>query len=194
MARKMPKAALKRLVSKVNTELSTSGESGWSVRAYGKEAGQNARDAFAVSLPKQQVEQPIKAPLTTRALTRYQRKFKGLLKQDTWHGGWLPAEGGGTQDVSEMFPRTEEGFKTAYAKGARHQQRAIGEIGAEGEYVQSIDIPTELHSGNEWAMGVPGDVRKPRVEQTPKTVKITPSREEMIDVYSAEEWRKRSEK
>lgn len=194
MARKVKKAALERLTSKVNEELSTSGESGWTVRAYGKEAGQVARDSFAAALPKVQVQQPIKAPLTTRAMTRYQRKFKKLLKQDTWHGGWLPAEGGGVQDVSEVFPRTEEGFKTAYSKGARHQQDAIGEIDAEGIYIHNIPIPTELHSGDEWSMGVPGDVRKPKVEQTTKMVKITPSREEMMDVYSTEEWRKRSEK
>ena len=194
MAKKMRKSAVKRLTTKVNEELATKGESGWSVQAYGKEAGSVARDSFAVALPKEQVEQPIKAPLTTRSLTRYQRRFKGLLKQGMYHGGWLPAQGEGTQDVSQMFPRTEEGFKEAYGRGARNKQRAIGEIGSKGEYVGNIDIPSELHSGDTWSTGVKGDVRKPKVEQSPNKVRITPSREEMIDVYAAEEWRKRSEK
>lgn len=217
MAKRMSKRSVADLAETVNKEISSKKKSsGWSVRAYGPDAGKKAKDSFLVALPKPQVEEPIKAPLTTRALTRYQRKFKGLLKQDTWHGGWLPRKGGGTQDVSEAFPRNEEGFKTAYAKGIRHEQEAVGEVGPRGGYVRSIELPVNVGNlptklskpqakklrknlqgalgESEWSSGSQGDVRQPKVEQFPNKVVITPSREEMIDVYAAEEWRNRSKK
>lgn len=194
MAKKMPRRAVADLAKTVNQEAQQKGQSGWTVRAYGADSGAKATDAFAVALPKSQVEEPIKTPLTTRALTRYQRKYKGLLSQDLWHGGWIPKEGAGTQDVSQLFPRTDEGFTEAYKAGARNLQEQIGELDPKGEYVGGVDIPAELRSGSTYSEGVKGDPMKPAVSKAGKTVKITPSKAEMAGVYAAEELEKRKRK
>lgn len=195
MAKRMTRKQAEALANKVNVEASQTGSSGWSVSAYGKRAGADVSDAYMVALPKEQVEEPLTAPVSSRAITRYQRKFKGLLtKPGMHHGGWIPSEGTGSQDVSEALPRTDEGFKTAYMKGAMNRQQAIGEIDAAGSYVGSIDIPSELHSGTDWSEGVKGDPMKPAVSKAGKTVKITPSKAEMAGVYAAEELEKRKRK
>jgi hypothetical protein len=194
VAKKMPRRAVADLAKSVNQEAQQQGSSGWTVRAYGADAGAKAADAYAVSLPKAQVEEQIKTPLATRSLTRYQRRNKNLLSQGLWHGGWIPKEGSGTQDVSQLFPRTDEGFKEAYKAGARNMQEQIGELGPSGEYVGGVDIPAELRSGNTWSEGVKGDPMKPAVSKQGKTVKITPSKAEMAEVYAAEELEKRKRK
>jgi hypothetical protein len=192
---KMNKKQVGELTSDVNTEIAKEGFSGWSVRAYGPNASAKAKDSYMVALPKEQVEETIKAPVQSRAISRYQRKFKGLLKgADMYHGGWVPSEGAGTQDVSEALPRTDEGFMTAYTKGARNRQQAIGEVNETGGYAGSVDIPEHLHSGNDWSTGTAKDPMKPAVSQAGKTVKITPSREEMAGVYASEELLNRKKK
>ena len=200
---KMDKRQTSKLAATVNTEIAQEGSSGWSRVAYGANAGAKAKDSYMVSLPKEQVEQTITAPVQSRAISRYQRKFKGLLKgADMYHGGWVPSEGKGTQDVSEALPRTDEGFVTAYTKGARNRQQAIGEINETGSYVGGVDIPKHLlpkqdwvvgHSGD-WSKGTAQDPMKPAVSQSNKTVKITPSREEMAGVYASEELLNRKKK
>lgn len=195
MAKRMTRRQAEVLAAQVNAEASETGSSGWTKHAYGRQAGQDVADAYMVALPKEQVEETLTAPVSSRAITRYQRKFKSLLtKPGMHHGGWLPSEGTGSQDVSEALPRTDEGFKTAYMKGVMNRQQAIGEINEAGSYVGSIDIPTELHSGTEWSEGVKGDLMKPAVSKQGKTVKITPSKAEMAGVYAAEELEKRKRK
>jgi hypothetical protein len=192
---KMPKREVSKLAGLVNTEIAQEGSSGWSRVAYGSNAGAKAKDSYMVSLPKEQVEETIKAPVQSRTLSRYQKKFKGLLSTPgMYHGGWVPSEGTGTQDVSEALPRTDEGFMTAYTKGARNRQQAIGEVDETGGYAGSIDIPEHLHSGQEWSTGTAKDPMKPAVSQSGKTVKITPSREEMAGVYASEERLNRKKK
>lgn len=192
---KMRKRQIEELTSSVNAEVAKEGFSGWSVRAHGKDAGAKAKDSYMVALPKEQVEETITSPVNSRTLSRYQRKFKNLLRNEgMYHGGWLPSEGAGAQDVSEALPRTDEGFKTAYVKGARNRQQAIGEVDEAGGYVGSIDIPEHLHSGQEWSMGTAKDPMKPAVSQSGSTVKITPSREEMAGVYASEELLNRKKK
>jgi hypothetical protein len=192
---KMRKKQIGELTSSVNAEVAKEGQSGWSVRAYGKTAGAKAKDSYMVALPKEQVEETITAPVGSRAVSRYQRKFKGLLKgEGMYHGGWLPSEGAGAQDVSEALPRTDEGFMAAYAKGARNRQQAIGEVNETGGYAGSVDIPEHLHTGKEWSRGTAQDPMKPAVSQSGKTVKITPSREEMTGVYASEELLNRKKK
>jgi hypothetical protein len=192
---KMPKREVSKLAGLVNTEIAQEGSSGWSRVAYGSNAGAKAKDSYMVSLPKEQVEETIKAPVQSRTLSRYQKKFKGLLSTPgMYHGGWVPSEGTGTQDVSEALPRTDEGFMTAYTKGARNRQQAIGEVDETGGYAGSIDIPEHLHSGQDWSTGTAKDPMKPAVSQSGKTVKITPSREEMAGVYASEERLNRKKK
>lgn len=192
---KMRKKQVEELTSSKNAEVAREGFSGWSVRAYGKDAGAKAKDSYMVALPKERVEEPITSPVSSRAVSRYQRKFKGLLKgEGMYHGGWLPSEGAGAQDVSEALPRTDEGFMTAYTKGARNRQQAIGEVNETGGYAGSIDIPEHLHTGQEWSEGTAQDPMKPAVSQSGKTVKITPSREEMAGVYASEELLNRKKK
>jgi hypothetical protein len=192
---KMPKREVSKLAGLVNTEIAQEGSSGWSRVAYGSNAGAKAKDSYMVSLPKEQVEETIKAPVQSRTLSRYQKKFKGLLSTPgMYHGGWVPSEGTGTQDVSEALPRTDEGFMTDYTKGARNRQQAIGEVDETGGYAGSIDIPEHLHSGQDWSTGTAKDPMKPAVSQSGKTVKITPSREEMAGVYASEERLNRKKK
>jgi hypothetical protein len=192
---KMPKREVSKLAGLVNTEIAQEGSSGWSRVAYGSNAGAKAKDSYMVSLPKERVEETIKAPVQSRTLSRYQKKFKGLLSTPgMYHGGWVPSEGTGTQDVSEALPRTDEGFMTAYTKGARNRQQAIGEVDETGGYAGSIDIPEHLHSGQDWSTGTAKDPMKPAVSQSGKTVKITPSREEMAGVYASEERLNRKKK
>jgi hypothetical protein len=194
---KMRKKQVGELTSDVNAEIAKEGFSGWSVRAYGPNASAKAKDSYMVALPKEQVEETIKAPVQSRAISRYQRKFKGLLNTPgMFHGGWVPAEGEGTQDVSEALPRTDEGFMTAYTKGVRNRQQAIGEVNETGGYVGGIDIPFYLHKGKAWASGTPSDPMKPDVSlsQSGKTVKIKPSKAEMAGVYASEELLNRKKK
>lgn len=192
---KMSKREVSTLAKEVNTEIAQDGSSGWSRVAYGANAGAKAKDSYMVALPKERVEETIKAPVQSRAISRYQRKFKGLLKgADMYHGGWVPAEGEGTQDVSEALPRTDEGFMTAYTKGARNRQQAIGEVNETGGYAGSVDIPEHLHSGDDWSTGTANDPMKPAVSQSGRTVRITPSREEMAGVYASEELLNRKKK
>lgn len=195
MARRMSRKQLGALSASVNDEVASTGESGWSVRAYGPQAGAPARDSYMVALPKEQVEENLVAPASSRAMGRYQRKFKGLLKgEDMYHGGWLPAKGTGSQDVSEALPRTDEGFKAAYVKGAMNRQQAIGEVDTRGKYAGSIDISKRLYSGSDWSEGAKSDPMKPSVSSTGKNVKIVPSKAEMAGVYAEETLRKRKEK
>jgi hypothetical protein len=200
---KMRKKQVGELTSDVNAEIAKEGFSGWSVRAYGPNASAKAKDSYMVALPKEQVEETIKAPVNSRAISRYQRKFKGLLTgSNMYHGGWVPSEGMGTQDVSEALPRTDEGFMTAYTKGARNRQQAVGEVNETGGYVGGIDIPQHLHPkpdwvvghSGDWARGTATDPMKPKVSQSGNTVKITPSREEMAGVYASEELLNRKKK
>lgn len=191
----MSKKQASKLAEDTNAEITQSGSSGWSKVAYGKNAGDDATDSYMVSLPKERVEEQIKAPVQSRAISRYQRKYKGLLKgADMYHGGWVPSEGEGTQDVSEALPRTDEGFLTAYTKGARNRQQAIGEVSETGGYVGGIDIPEHLHSGDEWSTGTTNDPMKPAVSQSGNVVRIIPSREEMAGVYASEELLNRKKK
>lgn len=185
------------LASRVNAEVSDQGFSGWSISTYGKDAGKDASDSYMVALPKEQVEETIKAPVQSRAISRYQRKFKGLLKgPGMHHGGWISSEGTGSQDVSEALPRTDEGFMTAYTKGVSNKQKAIGELDKTSGYVGDIDIPFYLHRGKAWASGTPNDPMKPDVSlsQSGKTVKIKPSKAEMAGVYASEELLNRKKK
>ena len=200
---KMSKEQASVLAETVNTEIAQEGSSGWSRVAYGSNAGAKAKDSYMVSLPKERVEETIKAPVQSRTLSRYQKKFKGLLSTPgVYHGGWVPSEGTGTQDVSEALPRTDEGFMTAYTKGARNRQRAIGELDNTGDYVGDTNIPQHLHPkqdwvvghSGDWARGTANDPMKPAVSQSGKTVKITPSREEMAGVYASEELLNRKKK
>jgi hypothetical protein len=195
MASRMSKRQTEALAGRVNAEATQTGSSGWSVGAYGKQAGADVTDSYMVALPKEQVAEPLTAPVSSRAIQRYQKKFKGLLKgEGMYHGGWIPSEGVGSQDVSEALPRTDEGFMTAYTKGVQNRQQAIGEIDASGGYVGSIDIPEHLHSGQFWSKGVKGEPMRPSVTSTDKVVKITPSEAEMARVYASEELAKRKEK
>lgn len=194
MARRMPRRAVADLAKTVNQEAQQKGSTGWTVRAYGPEAGAKGTDSFAVAMHKGVVEEPIKTPLLTRALTRYQRKHKGLLSQDAWHGGWVPSKGEGFQDVTSLYPRTDEGFIEAYKAGARNLQDEIGEIGPTGDYIGGIEVAKELRSGDTWSEGVKGDPMKPAVTTKGKTVSIVPSKAEMAEFYAAEALEKRKRK
>lgn len=185
MARKISKKRLEALASRVNTEAKAEGSSGWSVRAYGKDRGTEARDSFMVALPKSEVEQPVFSPVTASAMSQYQRKFKSLLKRPgMYHGGWIPQGGMGAQDVSAAYPRTEEGLTAAMTAGAYGEQQAIGDVGPSG-YEGDIPVPTHL-SSQFWP-------ERTQVTEKGGVVDIVPSRREMAEVEAKEVWRQRNQ-
>lgn len=174
------------LSEKVNQEAATEGSSGWSVRAYGRNRGEKAKDSFMVALPKERVESPISAPVSPQEMSSYQSEHRGLLKQPgMYHGGWIPQTGQGAQDVSTGYPRTEEGLVTAMSAAVQNKQEAIGELGPLGQYVGDIPVPKHL-SGQFWP-------EKMEVKESNNVVSITPSRQEMTEVEAKEIWRQRNQ-
>lgn len=125
-----------RQFSALNEKLNYQDEygSGFSVRAYGPDAGEIAKDAYMVSDAAH--EQHIPYPSRTEDLMTYAEAKRGPLSTgDTYFGAW--AERGasrGMLDVSRAYPRNVSGRARAQMAAYRNRQDAFGEVNAAGGY------------------------------------------------------------
>lgn len=168
---------LRRISRKVRQDMATKKWSGWSVKAYGPDAGKVARDAYMVALPKEQVERPVSDAPSTGELRGYQREFKGLLSRpEAYHGGWIPEAGKGVQDVSIAHPRSDaEALHTAAMSAIFNRQEGIGVINRKGGYAGTINMPHHLH------LSVHQFPQEMQVTQRGNMVDIVPSAQEMAE-------------
>lgn len=193
MARRMKRSATKALAESVNKTAATGEETGWTVKAYGKNRGEQPSDAFMVALPREQVESPLSLPTSPADIQKYQRQNRGLLKQkDLYHGGWVPKgtmtgtakEGDyAAHDVSRAYPRTEEGMVSAMRNAVMNKQTGIGNVGPDS--YETVYVPKHL-SSQFWP-------EKMQVSEQGGMVSITPSLDEMVEVEGKEAWRKANE-
>lgn len=174
---------LRRLSRRVRKDMSPQGQgfSGWSVKAFGPEAGYVARNAYMVSLPKSEVEEPVSNQPSTKELRDYQEKHReALSKPRTYHGGWLPGEGKqGVQDVSIRYGKEDpESLKSAAMDAVMHEQEGIGIVNKAGRYGGTINLPKHL-SESQFHGGYP---IRTQVTEKDGVVNIVPSSGEMLDL------------
>lgn len=114
---------------------------GFSVRAYGPQAGEVAKDGFMVGIPGHGADY---APTASASDARsfVESRADQLRPEGRYFGGW----GGGTPsrtsfDVAQRFDRTPGGSTRARLLAARSNQEAIGEVDETGDYVGDINVP-----------------------------------------------------
>lgn len=198
--RGMGRSARQDLADTRNAQLESQGFTGWSMPAYGPERGVPVTDAIMSALPKDQVERPATAPITAGSIGGYQRRFQHLLRRPGFaHGGWVPKEGTGSQDVSVAFPTTREGTRSALQMATYGNQEALGQLSprfiGDSNYIDDLTIPTHLlrgayGSGDPHAFPEEMQVSEFTRDDGKSVTRIIPSRSEMVDVEAKSMWNK----
>lgn len=177
---------LRRVSRRVRTEMTPGtknykGYSGWSVKASGPQEGYVARNAYMVSLPKSEVEEPVSDTPSTFELRAYQEKHKEALAQPhAYHGGWVP--GGGKQAVQDVSIRYgkehSDSLKSAAMDAISHEQEGIGIVNLKGGYAGTINMPKHL-SESQFSNTYP---MRTQVTEKDGVVDIMPSKGEMLEL------------
>ena len=115
-------------------------EGGFTVRAFGPEAGKRGADIYSVggAVPSHVAPGPLGGP----AIKAYATQHREILSQPQMNlGGWQESGSDRALDVSKGFPRTPEGLRGAKWQAMKTDQIAIGELNERGDYVGDIDNP-----------------------------------------------------
>lgn len=115
---------------------------GFSVRAFGKDAGREATDSYMVGgqVPSADF---VGGASTADARTFIERHRDALSPAGKYFGGW----GGGVSpprtslDVSTALPRTPFGEARARGISVRTNQEAYGELNETGDYINEVANP-----------------------------------------------------
>lgn len=119
--------------------------SGFSVKAYGPNAGDPAMDSYMVGGSSQY----IRNPATAEDLMSYSEGHReSLTADDAYLGGWAPgSRERGELDVSTAYPRTSVGRATANLDALMNDQEAVGEVNEEGGYAGEFNPRLNVGSG-----------------------------------------------
>ena len=167
---------------------------GFTIRTTGPGVGRPARDALSVGFAPtrgRSAEVTITGDGSPKSIYAQMRHFNdtnldvlGAPGASMAHGGWVdPDTGKVEQDTSVLLPRTREGMRAAMHIGVESQQAAIGNLGTK-KYLGDINIPHYLQRGQyEGPQGHEPLVENAGVSDSGRQrVRITPGRQEMIDV------------
>lgn len=120
---------------------------GFSVKAFGPRAGEEARDSVMVGGAGGVPEGRIPEPSSGSDIKKYTDKNRAALTPDhRYLGGW-----GGTLDVSDAFPNTTAGASMAVIQGITRGEDSVGVVGPDAEYV--TEYPTQAGMANHKTTG-----------------------------------------
>ena len=133
---------------------------GYSVRAFGPDAGSAPTDSYMVSHSEHNAPVMPHSSVTGQTIKDFVTSRKEpLSRPNMYAGAWTEteedAEGNKKPtdtylDVSEAMPRTHAGRKAAIARGVSTGEKAIGVINEHGDYVNEIDL-VNRNPLKEWA-------------------------------------------
>jgi len=141
----LSQAQLGALANTINTG------GGFSVKAAGPGVGTSASDSYMVGIAGQQVDHPPNVPLAVSDMDKFVSDRAGMLAEPgVYMGGYQATDPvRASLDVSESFPRTEEGLRSARFATAASNQESLGEVDPQGGYVGSIDNPFYNYSAGQ---------------------------------------------
>lgn len=114
---------------------------GFSVKAVGPNAGDEARDSVMVG-GGAGTEGRVPTPVQAGDVQRYaESRSAQLAPAHRYLGGW-----GNSLDVSDAFPRTPGGTVMAVIAGITRGEDAVGVVDSDGQYAG--DLPTDAGMAN----------------------------------------------